>query len=418
MAKKVQEILKQVLAGIRPSKQDEKLVVEKVNGVIRKLNKNLRGAKAQLGGSGAKGTWLKSFDADVFVTFNYSKYKDKGAELSDILEKTVRRSFTKYDRIHGSRDYFQVKLDGFTVEIVPILAIKKAKEARNITDVSLLHVAWVKRHRKLADEIRLAKQFCKAAKVYGAESYIRGFSGYVVEILVIYYDGFLKLARAAAKWKDKEVIDAARHYRNKNEIMFELNKAKLVSPLIVIDPVQKDRNAAASISKEKFEQFKAACKAFLARQSAELFEVKEFDRNELEKRKGKNILVLVKATAESGKRDIVGSRLLKVFEFLGGQIVKNDFKIIEKGWDWNKEAIFWFIVDSKELETYRVHEGPLLKSKVHVERFKTAHEETFVKGNRIYAKVKRKYTKVQALVNDMIKDKYVSERVKRVWIER
>ncbi len=57
--------------------------------------------------------------------------------------------------MHGSRDYFQIKEKGFTFEVVPILKIKDAKEAMNITDVSPLHAAWVKKHKKFADDIAL-----------------------------------------------------------------------------------------------------------------------------------------------------------------------------------------------------------------------------------------------------------------------
>ncbi len=414
MAKNVKEILKQVLLEIKPSKEDEKLVMDKVNFVIKRLNKNLKNAKAELGGSGAKGTWLRAFDADVFVRFNYKKYKGKSAELSDILEKAVKKSFGRYQRLHGSRDYFQVNLNGFTVEIVPILNIKKSKEAMNITDVSLLHVRWVNKHKRLADEIRLAKQFCRAAEAYGAESYIRGFSGYVIEILVVYYSGFLNLIRNAVKWKDKEVIDISRYYRTKREALFSLNVAKTISPLIVIDPVQKDRNAAASLSREKFERFKTICKEFLDKPSIEFFKIKEFDITELEKRKGKNKLVVFRGIALNGKKDIVGSKLLKVFEFLTDRIKFYDFKIIDKGWNWGKEVVFWFIVDSKELDEYKKHEGPLVKSKRHVEKFKQVHKETFVERKRIYAKVKRKYTRIEELAKDLTKDDYVKERMEKV----
>ena len=43
----------------------------------------------------------------------------------------------------------------------------------------------------------------------------------------------------------------------------ELNKSKQQGPLIVIDPVQKDRNAAAALNHEKFEIIKKTAKQFL-----------------------------------------------------------------------------------------------------------------------------------------------------------
>ena len=49
-------------------------------------------------------------------------------------------------------------------------------------------------------------EFCKVAGVYGAESYIQGFSGYVLELLVINYKGFKGVIRNVAKWKDRTII--------------------------------------------------------------------------------------------------------------------------------------------------------------------------------------------------------------------
>jgi len=229
----MKKLLLEVIKNIRPHEDYEKEILDKANDIIKKINSSLKHTKTILGGSGAKGTWLETFDADIFVKFNYSKFKDKSSELSDILEKFLKRHF-KITKLHGSRDYFQIKEGKFTFEIIPILDIKRAEQAKNITDVSPLHSKFVLKHKKLIDEIRLTKQFFKAAKIYGAESYIRGFSGYVCEILTIYYGSFLKLLRAASKWKENTVIDIKSYYRGKN-IFTELNKSKLISPIIVID---------------------------------------------------------------------------------------------------------------------------------------------------------------------------------------
>jgi len=115
----MKKILSEVTKDIRPDKNYEKEILDKANKIIKKISKGLKNANAILGGSGAKGTWLKTFDADIFVKFNYGKFKDKSDELSDILEKFLKRRF-KITRLHGSRDYFQIKQGKFTFEIVLI----------------------------------------------------------------------------------------------------------------------------------------------------------------------------------------------------------------------------------------------------------------------------------------------------------
>src|SRR3989344_5465726 len=258
-----------------PSKKEEIEIKDVVSKVLSKIK--VKDAKPILGGSGAKNTWLLgTHDIDIYVKFNYSKYKDKSELLSELLYKSIKTKF-KLTRLHGSRDYFQTKIGKFTVEIVPILDIKDSSEAKNITDVSQLHVNYVQKYKKLANEIRLAKLFCKASEVYGAESYIQGFSGYVVELLVINYKSFKNLVKAASSWKPKTIIGSNKDADN-------LNYSKTISPLILIDPVQHDRNAAAAISDEKYNQFIKACKNYLKKPSESLFIQKVFDLSAIKKK--------------------------------------------------------------------------------------------------------------------------------------
>src|SRR3989339_2186170 len=128
--KNVKLILNEVLKEIQPDKAYENEIFARLNDIIKKINQGQKDKKANLGGSGAKGTWLKTFDADIFVLFDYKKYKDKSDKLSDILEKILRKKFKKIIRLHGSRDYFQIKQGDFTFEIVPILKIRKAEQAK------------------------------------------------------------------------------------------------------------------------------------------------------------------------------------------------------------------------------------------------------------------------------------------------
>jgi tRNA nucleotidyltransferase (CCA-adding enzyme) len=412
------KILKEVLEEIKPDEELKTDVAGKIAVVLEALQKKIKDAKVILGGSGAKGTWLRlANDADIFVCFNYKKYKDKSDQLSYILEKGLKKIFPRIERLHGSRDYFQLKKGSFTFEIVPILDINKAEDAVNITDVSPLHAKWVSANAKgnIKDEIRLTKQFCKANYSYGAESYIRGFSGYMCEVLTIHYGSFLKLARAASKWKDKVIIDTKKFYKGK-DVLMELNKSKTYSPLILIDPVQKDRNAAAALSDEKFNNFISACKAFLKKPSKELFKEKELTIDELKKKAKNNDLTVLKVKTIKKKEDVAGAKLVKAFEFISAKLAKNDFKVIGKGWDWNKEldGIVYFICDKKPLEKTKIHPGPSLKTKEHVKRFKAKHKTTFNKSGRIYAKVKREFTKPKELIKKLIKDPYVKEKLKEI----
>ncbi|MBU1204709.1 MAG: CCA tRNA nucleotidyltransferase [Nanoarchaeota archaeon] len=410
------ELLKQIIDGLRPKKD----VVDKCTTVLDSINseikkKNIK-ARAVLGGSIAKGTFLKDdYDCDIFVKFNLN-YKKR--DISDLLEK-VLKIFPKVNRIHGSRDYFNFRSNGISFEIVPVLDIKKAEQAVNITDCSPLHVKWVKnklkKNLKLADEIRLAKAFCKACKVYGAESYLRGFSGHVLDILTIYYNGFIPLLKNAVKWKEREVIDFNDYYNGR--ALERLNKSKL-GPLVVIDPIQPERNAAAVLSRKNFLLFRKSAKNFLKKPSKKFFEKKEITIDELkEKSKGKN-LVLLDVKALDGKEDVVGSKLLKAFNYINKKLVLNGFTVYGNGWKWDKKkkALFWFILKDEILPESFKRVGPPVKNKENVKAFMKKHKKTFIQGRRICANVKREFRKPENLIKAMKKAKYLKQRAKKIEI--
>jgi tRNA nucleotidyltransferase (CCA-adding enzyme) len=412
----MKKLLLEVLKDIKPSKQYEKEILDKANTIISKINKGLKDAKAILGGSGAKGTFLKTFDADIFVKFNYNKFKDKSDKLSDILGEFLKKSF-KIKRLHGSRDYFQLRQQKFTFEIIPILNIKKAEQSKNITDVSPLHSDFVLKYKNLIDDMRLTKQFFKSAKVYGAESYIHGFSGYVCELLVIYYGSFIKCIRALSRIKEKTVIDIKNYYRNKN-VFLEINRSKLTSPLIVIDPTQKDRNAAAALDKEKFNMIKNRAKKFLKNPSKEFFKIKILTEQEIRKKFRKKNLIVLKTAPLSKKEDVAGAKMLKAFHFIKKQLIYYGFKMIESDMLWHvkNSALFYYALENDKLPKTMELSGPPLKVRYHVALFKKAHKKTFVRDKRIFAIEKRKFTNSKDLIKYIIKTINVRGNVKNIEI--
>ena len=407
----MKNLLSEVLEEIKPDKEYEREIFQKAESIIKKINSGLKNAKAVLGGSGAKGTWLKSFDADIFVKFNYAKFRDKSSLISDVLEKFLKKHF-KIKRFHGSRDYFQIREGKFTFEIVPILYIKKAEEAKNITDVSPLHSDFVLKHKKIIDEIRLTKQFFKAARVYGAESYIRGFSGYVCEVLTIYYGSFLNLLKGMEKWQGGTVIDVKNYYKGKN-VFSELNKSKLTSPLIIIDPVQKDRNAAAALDKEKFDIAKHRAREFLKSPSKEFFTAKTLTQEDIINKFGRDKVVIIEAKPLGKKIDVAGAKMLKAFHFIDSNLIDREFKVIESDmlWDAKGKSLFYYALQNAKLPEMTELSGPPLKITKHAEIFKKKHKKTFVKNNRLFAVEKRKFTDARVLINWVLKTQNVKENL-------
>lgn len=401
------QMLKKVLERIKP---DEAILIE-VDAFVKKLNAEIKKkkikAKAVVGGSIAKGTFLKNdCDVDLFVKFDL-KYKN----LSEKLEKILKPF--KPERVHGSRDYFQLH-NKITYEIVPVLDIKKEQDAKNVTDFSPLHVDWVKKHLRYADDIRLAKQFCKVAGVYGAESYIKGFSGHVLDIITIHYKGFMNLVKAASKWKKQEIID--HNNVHDGHVLMKINKSKL-GPLVVVDPLQQGRNAAAALGVEKYTSFIKACRDFVKKPDESFFSVKEFSLDDIMKQYHKHKIITLTAKPLKSKKDVMGAKLLKCFLHIHKALVESDFSVITSGWTWkDDDALFYFVVDKHDLELIFVRDGPPVIKQPNATDFKEKHPDHFVKTKKLYARVKRKHVKAEELVKNAIKSSYVLEKIKEIRI--
>src|SRR3989338_4662665 len=120
--------LQQVLARISPNREEQRQAKEITTSFLKSLNSKLKDAKAILGGSGAKDTWLAgNHDVDVFVLFDYKKYSAGSIDLSNLLETALKKAFPtiKLSRVHGSRDYFQLVYQQLNLEVIPIQKLPK-----------------------------------------------------------------------------------------------------------------------------------------------------------------------------------------------------------------------------------------------------------------------------------------------------
>jgi len=394
MTKKVNFILAEVLQKAEPPKEELKVINDGLDDFLEKIKKRIKilkiSAEIFVGGSFAKNTVIKKgyYDVDVFIRFD-KKYQD--CEISK-LTKNILKDVKRVSVIHGSRDYFRVKINSyFFIEIIPVTKIVKSSEARNITDLSYSHVKYINKkikNKKILDEIKIAKAFCHANNCYGAESYINGFSGYGLELLVYHYGSFLRFVKAVSKMKTKEVIDIEKHYRNKSVVLMDLNSSKLQSPIILIDPTHKQRNALAALSEETFEKFKKDCQGFLKNPSIKSFEVQKTDLEKVKKDAGrkKYEFILIEAKTNKQEGDVAGSKLIKFYKHLIYEIEKF-FEIKKKGFNYNKKqsARYFFVVKKKK---EILLEGPSVDDKKNVSAFKKKHKNTFIKKNRICSKKK------------------------------
>src|SRR3989304_5913620 len=359
---KVNFVLKGVLKKISPDEELKdiekilKVFTEKIENRIKKLKLN---AEVFVGGSFAKKTMIKKeeHDIDIFLRFD-GKHKN----ISELTEKILKG--IKKRKIHGSRDYFEIKTSkNLLFEIIPVLKIKKPKDAENVTDLSYLHVGYIRRKiksEKMLNEIKIAKSFCYSNGFYGAESYIKGFSGYALELLVYNYGSFMKFIKEMQKSKDKIIIDLERHFKNKQDVLMNINEAKLKSPIILIDPTYKQRNALAALSYETFEKFKKTCGKFIKNPSIKFFEERKWDLKKIKDNANKNKLEFISIEIKTDKQDgdIAGTKMLKFYNHLENEISRF-FYIKDKGFDYGggKTGKCFFSAKKKK---ENLHLGPMI----------------------------------------------------------
>lgn len=396
--------MEELLKTIKPSVTETREIKKIFNEIKRSIR--IRDTKVIIGGSTAKGTFLKgNHDIDVYIKFNRKKYE--GMDISEVLKDNLK---FKVKNVHGSRDYFQFNYKGYDIELIPIMDIKKVTDADNITDISPFHIKWVRKHKHLVNEIRLTKAFCKANGIYGAESFIKGFSGYALEILTIHYGGFENLLKNAVKWKSKQIVIDVEGYYKGRDVNREMNKSKLEGPMILVDPVQESRNVAAVLSREKMNLFMIKAKSFLkSKEKRHFFIKKSLKLNDL-KEKYKHLIVL-EAKPLEGKRDVIGAKLLKCYEYFIKKLEEHDFELIDSDWHWDSKALFWFALKNLKIEGKVKHYGPPKNQRERIKSFREKWGNVKYEGETSYVFKDREFNEVNELFLKMLEDDYVNSKV-------
>lgn len=172
---------------------------------------------------------------------------------------------------------------------------------------------------------------------------------------------------------------------------FELNENRLHSPVIIIDPIYKERNALASLGHETFQRFQKSAKAFLRRPSKSFFVEKEVDIDRLKKRAKRNKAEFLHVRIQTNKQpgDVAGTKLKK-FHYLLEREIGKYFKLIHHEFEYdNKQGADVYIIAKSKGEVVRI--GPPLHMKKHVRAFKKEHRNTYEKNKFVHAKIKVRF---------------------------
>lgn len=254
-------------------------------------------------GSVAKGTALRgTSDIDIFIFFDQDtseeKLKELGLKYGHIIAKRLGgKSTEKY----ASHPYVTAEIDGLMVDFVPCYKIKDASELKSAVDRTPLHTKYVKEHLNNPEQVLLLKQFMKCIGVYGANTKVNGFSGYLCEILIMKYGSFEEVLKESQNWTFEDIIDLKDW--DTGACFYGWGCA-----LIVIDPVDGNRNVAAALSKQKMTEFQLAAFNYLRSDNKELFfQLQYYSPKEF--KKAKDNIIVFKAPLPKIPKDAIHSQI-------------------------------------------------------------------------------------------------------------
>ena len=363
--------------------------------VSKEITKYTEITSIHYGGSYAKGTWTSEKpDIDIFVKFKKSTSEKKFKSISKKIGFNALKKFKPYTR-YSEHPFVEAVIKNIKINIVPCYDVK-AGEWKSAADRSTFHTEFILENLSgpLKDDVRILKYFMSVNGIYGAEIAKQGFSGYVAEVLVYYFGSFTNVLKEIAKLKNGNAIGKPRK--------------KFDSAIIIIDPIDSNRNLGAAISTENVGKFILLSRAFINKPSIQFF------RNQRKKLSSKNILnniLVLKFQYKKSPDDTIAGQIRRAVNSLSSQMEIAGFKILRNSsltLEKNHAALL-FLMDSLTISENQTHDGP----SVFEENFSTKFVSINRKKSRIMwignnAKImtlqKRSHTSAKLFLNDLIQN--------------
>ncbi|MGB9703684.1 MAG: CCA tRNA nucleotidyltransferase [Candidatus Micrarchaeales archaeon] len=402
----IERIVREVANAYRPTSKEVVEDLSLVEDLKHRLKKFLpKEVELSLVGSIAKNTQLRNErDADLFLLFPKSYNKEKIASLTLKAAKKALKRKEKFFLRFANHPYATIVSKGLRIDVVPAYRIKKATELGSAVDRSPFHAKFINENfdEYLRDNVRALKIFLKRNLLYGAESKIKGFSGYLCEVLILYYGSFSKLVEEASKWKGRVIID----YRNKGKEK-ELEKEYEIfeEDFVVVDPTDKKRNIAAQVSKENFIKFILLCRSFLKKPSKNFFKYPKKRKKVVATRS--IVLVFDTPKGRGAIEDVYFPQLNKSSRIMEQRLLKEGFDVLAIDFFVRKKKTYIVIRMNRKEQNAKKIFGPSFEIEEGVEKFFSKHKnaEFGVENGRVFAIEEARFKSEEDVIKDIIKNK-------------
>ncbi len=353
------KVLEQARKITIPTKQEEVKIRVLANNLLDLVKKEAAKypevVSVELGGSYAKGTWLKGkLDLDIFVKIKKETEVKQFEEIGKKIGFASMKKFSPFTR-YSEHPYVEAEAQKTRVNVVPCYDVEIG-QWKSAADRSSFHTRFIleKLDAEKKNEVRLLKKFLGGINIYGAEIAMEGFGGYVAEVLIYNYGSFIKVLEAAANFTRGQVIGNP--------------TKKFESALVLIDPIDNNRNLGTAISAQNFGRFIIAARSFLKKPSIVFFNGKKSLPN---KNNLKNVIV-VKFNYKWRSPDTIWGQVKRGSTALAGQLELGGFQILRKSAivdEETEEAAMLLLLHSPVIGNIMLKNGPDVFRKSESENF-------------------------------------------------
>ncbi len=393
-----------ILSRIKPKEPEKQKLSALADSLISKINAIGRAEgldiSAILVGSTARGTWLSGeHDLDIFIMFSPDVSREYLEEKGLYIARKMAAQAQSSEERYAEHPYINAVFDGYEVDLVPAFAVASAAEIKSAVDRTPFHNMFVlSRIKGLEDEVLLLKQFLKGCGVYGSELKTHGFSGYLVELLVIHYGSFMQVLEAAREWKPGLKIDIENHASIAQE-----------DPLVMVDPTDPARNVAAALSLDNMCIFIDSAREFLKKPDVSYFSIRAVEP--LDDSEFKTImsgrgtsLIAIEFTAPDEVEDVLFPQLHKMEDSVREMLERYDFRVYNSGVWAGKKAVLVYELESSGLPVLKKHAGPQVWMEEHAEAFKSKYQGSnafsriYIHNGKYMVDIQRKYATAKKLL--------------------
>ena len=410
----LQQVAKKIVPGDR-----EREKMARLSLMIRRQAEDILAnsqieATVSLQGSFARDTWISGeADLDIFARFPPAMEREEWVER---VLPNIRKRLSQYRVIerYAEHPFLEFHVEDVRVNIVPCYDVKPG-EWKSATDRTPYHTEFMQKHLtpELRLEARLLKKFTKGIGTYGAEIKIGGFSGMLIDTLILYYQSLMETLRHASSWTKGTLLEIGKS----EGVVSPKNRDPNVD-LVVIDPVDPNRNLAAAVRPDILWSFVAAGRQFPRNPGLWYFFPPEFKpktRQQFAKRiedTGRNVLAIT-FRHPLLVPDVLWGQLMKLERSLLDIMAREDFNPHRSAlWsDENKESAILVEAERTTLQEVRLQKGPPVSkgedSQSFLEKHLSARDTLrgpWIEGDRWMVEKKRKISSIQELVKASLRE--------------